>query len=254
MGNNRKIALVTGGSRGLGKNTAFALAQKGIDVIITYNMQKEKAAAVVEELTNSGCRAVALQLDVSQVASFPAFAEQLSTVLKEAWQREQFDFLINNAGIGLNAPFDRTTPEQFDSLLNIHFKGVFFLTQTLSGLLADNGGIVNFSTGLARFCLPGYSAYAAMKGAIEVLTKYLAKELGQRKIRVNVIAPGAIDTDFNKEALAAHPEMRDYIRAQTALGRMGQPDDIGGVVAALCTNEMAWVNAQRIEVSGGMFL
>lgn len=254
MGNNRKIALVTGGSRGLGKNTAFALAQKGIDVIITYNMQKEKAAAVVEELTNSGCRAVALQLDVSQVASFPAFAEQLSTVLKETWQREQFDFLINNAGIGLNAPFDRTTPEQFDSLLNIHFKGVFFLTQTLSGLLADNGGIVNFSTGLARFCLPGYSAYAAMKGAIEVLTKYLAKELGQRKIRANVIAPGAIDTDFNKEALAAHPEMRDYIGAQTALGRMGQPDDIGGVVAALCTNEMAWVNAQRIEVSGGMFL
>lgn len=254
MGNNRKIALVTGGSRGLGKNTAFALAQKGIDVIITYNKQKEKAAAVVEELAHSGCRAAALQLDVSQVASFPAFAVQLSTVLKETWQREQFDFLINNAGIGINAPFDRTTPEQFDSLLDVHFKGVFFLTQTLSGLLADNGGIVNFSTGLARFCLPGYSVYAAMKGAIEVLTKYLAKELGPRKIRVNVIAPGAIDTDFNREALAAHPEMKEYIGSQTALGRMGQPDDIGGVVAALCTNEMAWVNAQRIEVSGGMFL
>lgn len=254
MGNNRKIALVTGGSRGLGKNTAFALAQKGIDVIITYNKQKEKAAAVVEELAHSGCRAAALQLDVSQVASFPAFAVQLSTVLKETWQREQFDFLINNAGIGINAPFDRTTPEQFDSLLDVHFKGVFFLTQTLSGLLADNGGIVNFSTGLARFCLPGYSAYAAMKGAIEVLTKYLAKELGPRKIRANVIAPGAVDTDFNREALAAHPEMKEYIGLQTALGRMGQPDDIGGVVAALCTNEMAWVNAQRIEVSGGMFL
>lgn len=254
MKTNGKIALITGGSRGLGKNTAFAFAQKGIDVIITYNKQKEQAAAVVNELERSGCQATALQLDVSQVASFPSFTVQLSAVLKEKWQREQFDFLINNAGLGVNAPFDSTTQEQFDILLGVHFKGVFFLTQTLSGLIADNGGIVNFSTGLARFCLPGYSAYAAMKGAVEVLTKYLAKELGHRKIRVNVIAPGAIDTDFNKEALAAHPEMRDYISAQTALGRLGQPGDIGGVVAALCTNEMGWVNAQRIEVSGGMFL
>jgi NAD(P)-dependent dehydrogenase (short-subunit alcohol dehydrogenase family) len=254
MNTDCKIALITGGSRGLGKNTALALSRKKIDVVITYLNQKDEALAVVCEVEKNGIRASALQLDVSDVASFETFAKDLRSVLKGKWGRENVDYLVNNAGFGINAPIADITEEQFDRLLNVHFKGVFFLTQTLLPMIADNGGIVNVSSGLARFCIPGYGAYASMKGAVETFTKYLAKELGGRGIKANVIAPGAIDTDFNKAALQAHPEMRGYIASQTALGRMGEPDDIGGVVAVLCSDEMAWVNAQRIEASGGMFL
>jgi NAD(P)-dependent dehydrogenase (short-subunit alcohol dehydrogenase family) len=251
---NHKIALVTGGSRGLGRNAAIALARKGIDVIFTYNTQKDQADSVVKEIESIGRRAAALQLDAGLVASFDGFAAQLTGVLKEQWGRDQFDFLINNAGFGINEPIASTTEEQFDSLMNVHFKGVYFLTQKLLPLLADNGGIVNISTGLTRFAIEGYSAYAAMKGAIEVLTKYMAKELGRRGIRVNAVAPGAIATDFGGGALKKNKQASDHIGAATALGRVGEADDIGGVVASLCTQELGWVNAQRIEASGGMFL
>lgn len=254
MEKQAKVALVTGGSRGLGRNAALALSRKGIDVIITYQQQKEQAEAVVKEIEAEGRKAAALQLDAGAVASFDGFASQLSQVLKEKWNQEQLDFLINNAGFGLRAPLDSTTEEQFDSLMNVHFKGVFFLTQKLLPLIADHGGIVNISTGLTRFAIEGSGPYAAMKGAIEVLTKYMAKEWGRRGIRVNVVAPGAIATEFGGGYLKSNEGMRDYIGSQTALGRVGEPDDIGGVVAALCTPEMGWVNAQRIEASGGMFL
>lgn len=249
-----KIALVTGGSRGLGKNTALALAAKGIDVILTYHTRKEDADDTVQAITAKGSKAVALQLDSSNTAGFEAFATQLATTLQATWQRDTFDFLVNNAGTGVHQPFASTSEAEFDSLMNIHFKGVFFLTQRLLPLIADQGSIINLSTGLARFSTPGYSAYAAMKGAIETLTRYQAKELGSRGIRVNVVAPGAIETDFTKPAMTHNPGMKDFIGSQTALGRMGQPDDIGGLIAALCSPELSWVNAQRIEASGGMFL
>lgn len=250
----RKIALITGGSRGLGKNTALALAAKGIDVVLTYNSKKEEAEATVQAIAELGGKAAALQLDVTQVSGFAAFAQNLAVVLQEQWQRNTFDFLVNNAGTGVHKAFAETTEAEFDSLMNIHFKGVFFLTQQMLPLIADNGSIINISTGLARFCTPGYSAYAAMKGAIETLTRYQAKELGARGIRVNAIAPGAIETDFTKPAMDHNPQMKDYIGSQTALGRMGLPDDIGGLIASMCTPELSWVNAQRIEASGGMFL
>lgn len=254
MTTSAKIALVTGGSRGLGHNTALALARKGIDVILTYRKEKEQADAVVADLESQGRKAAAMQLDAGDTASFDAFLARLSDVLKQTWNRDSFDYLINNAGFGINAPFASTTEEQFDSLMNVHFKGVYFLTQKCLPLLADNGGIVNLSTGLTRFSFEGSSAYAAMKGAIEVLTKYMAKELGPRGIRVNVVAPGAIATDFGGGRLKATPALQAHIGSVTALGRPGQPDDIGGVVAALCTDELGWVNAQRIEASGGMML
>ncbi|TBL81055.1 SDR family NAD(P)-dependent oxidoreductase [Paenibacillus thalictri] len=254
MENQRKIALVTGGSRGLGRNSALALADKGIDVIITYHSQKEEAASVVEQIANKGGKAAALQLDAGLVSSFDVFVSGLQDLLKEKWGREHIDFLINNAGFGINTPFLETTEEQFDSLMNVHFKGVFFLTQKLVPLIAEQGGIVNISTGLTRFSMEGSSAYASMKGAIEVLTKYMAKELGRRGIRVNAVAPGAILTDFGGGRLKQNQAIREYIGSQTALGRVGEADDIGGVVASLCSGDMGWVNSQRIEASGGMFL
>ncbi|QWU15466.1 NAD(P)-dependent dehydrogenase, short-chain alcohol dehydrogenase family [Paenibacillus sophorae] len=254
MDTTNKIALVTGGSRGLGRNSAIALSRKGIDVIVTYHTRKEEAESVVKEIEGNGRKAAALQLDTGDVSSFEAFESQLSTVLKKKWNQEHFDFLINNAGFGLTAPLANTTEEQFDSLMNVHFKGVFFLTQKLISRISDNGGIVNLSTGLTRFALEGYGAYAAMKGAIEILTKYMAKEWGHRGIRVNTVAPGAIVTDFRGGALKENQEARDFFGSQTALGRVGEADDIGGVVASLCTSDMSWVNAQRIEASGGMFL
>ncbi|WP_143310535.1 SDR family NAD(P)-dependent oxidoreductase [Chitinophaga vietnamensis] len=250
----KKIALITGGSRGLGRNAALALSKKGFDVIITYHSKKDEAEKVVNEISNAGNQAAALQLNTASIAGFSDFAQRLGALLQEQWQRNTFDFLINNAGTNVKGAFGTFTEAQFDELLNIHFKGVFFLTQTLLPLLADKGGIINLSSGLARFALPGYAAYGAMKGAIEVLSRYMAKELGARGIRVNVIAPGAIDTDFNKSDFDAHPGSREAIGANTALGRIGVADDIGGVIASLCTDEMAWVNAQRIEASGGMFL
>lgn len=254
METNSKIALITGGSRGLGKNMAQHIAARGTDVIITYHSRKDEADKVVAELQSLGRKAAALQLDSGNVASFDAFWQQAATLLREQWGRDSFDFLINNAGTGVHASFAATTEEQFDSLVNIHFKGVFFLTQKALPLIADGGRVINISTGLARFTTPGYAAYASMKGAIETLTRYQAKELGARGIAVNVVAPGAIETDFGGGVVRDNADLNRMLAAQTALGRVGQPDDIGGVVAFLCTEDARWINAQRIEASGGMFL
>ncbi|MDB4904756.1 MAG: family oxidoreductase [Mucilaginibacter sp.] len=254
METKNKIALITGGSRGLGKNAANHIAKKGIDVIITYRSKKEEADAVVAEIEQSGQKAAALQLDTSIVSTFDNFILRLSSVLKEKFGRESFDFLLNNAGIDAASPFAQTTEEDFDGLFNVHLKGVYFLTQKSLPLLADNGRIINISTGLTRFATPGYAAYASMKGAIEVFTKYLAKELGPRGIAANIVAPGIIETDFTKAAFEGHPGLDKYMSSITALGRVGVPDDIGGIIAFLCTEEARWINAQRIEASGGMFL
>ncbi|KAF0248507.1 MAG: short-chain alcohol dehydrogenase-like protein [bacterium] len=248
------IAVVTGASRGLGKSISLHLAQKGHDVILTYNSKKTEAEEVVKLIENSGHKAVALQLDVSEHKSFTQFGETLKEVLKTNWERNSFDFLINNAGIGIHASFMETTEQQFDQLMNTHFKGTFFLTQKLLPLIKDGGCIVNISSGLARFSFPGYSAYAAMKGAIEVLTRYIAKELGSRNITVNVIAPGAIETDFSDGSVRDNKELNAFIASLTALGRVGLPDDIGGAVTALLSEDNRWINGQRIEVSGGIFL
>ena len=249
-----KIAIITGGSRGLGNSAALKLAHQGVDVVVTYHSKEAEAAAVVAEIEALGGKAAALQLDVGVSSSFDHFAQRLRAVLEQKWQRSRFDFLVNNAGVGIYNPIAQTTEEQFDQLVNIHFKGVFFLTQKLLPLIADHGRIVNISSGLTRFALPGYAAYASMKGAIEVLTKYLAKELGSRKIAVNVLAPGAIETDFGHGAVRDNKELNGFIASQTALGRVGLPDDIGGAIAALLNQDSGWINAQRIEASGGMFL
>jgi len=249
-----KMALITGGSRGLGRNAALKLAARGVDIILTYRSRADEAAAVVAQIEALGRRAVALPLVVDAAAGFPAFAERVHQALAGTWRRERFDFLVNNAGMGINAAFAETTEAQFDLLMNTHLKGPFFLTQALLPLLNDGGRILNVSTGLARFALPGYAAYASMKGGIEVLTRYLAKELGPRGIAVNVLAPGAIETDFGGGAVRDNAQLNAFIAAQTALGRVGQPDDIGHAVAALLSEETGWITAQRIEASGGMFL
>jgi NAD(P)-dependent dehydrogenase (short-subunit alcohol dehydrogenase family) len=254
MNSTQKIALVTGGSRGLGRNTAMAMSRKGMDVIITYHTRKEEAEQVVKEIEDQGRKAAALQLDTGDVSSFEGFESQLTAVLKEKWNRDQFNILVNNAGFGLHVPVAETTVEQFDSMMNVQFRGVFFLTQKLLSRIADNGVIVNISTGLTRFVIEGFGAYAAMKGAIEILTKYMAKEWGKRGIRVNVVAPGAIATDFGGGAVRDNAEMRKFISSNIALGRVGEADDIGGVVASLCMDEMGWVNGQRLEASGGQLL
>lgn len=248
------IALITGASRGLGRNAALHAARAGIDVIVTYRSQAAEAQAVVAEIEALGRRALALPLDVAHSGGFAAFAARVQGALRQHWQRERFDFLVNNAGIGIHTPFMETTEAQFDELVAIHLKGVFFLTQKLLLLMNDGGRILNVSSGLARFALPGYAAYAAMKGAVEVLTRYLAKELGARGIAVNVVAPGAIETDFGGGTVRDNAQVNAFIAAQTALGRAGQPDDIGGVIAALLAPGTGWINAQRIEASGGMFL
>lgn len=249
-----KIALVTGGSRGLGKNMAIAIAKKGIDVIITYNSKKDEADLVVKEIENLGQKAASLQLNVADTSSFDTFFKEVQTTLKNTFKTDKFDFLVNNAGIGIHNSFIGTTEAEFDQLTNIQFKGPFFLTQKALNVMNDGGGIVNISTGLTRFSFPGYAAYASMKGAVETLTKYQAKELGERKIKVNVVAPGAIETDFGGGAVRDNEQLNKNIASVTALGRVGLPDDIGAVVAFLCTEEARWVNAQRIEVSGGMNL
>ena len=250
----QKIALVTGGSRGLGKDMAIALAKKGINVILTYNSKKEEADAVVEEIEKAGQKAAALQLNTGDVKTFDTFFTQVKEVLKNTFHTDHFDFLINNAGIGIHASFAETKEEDFDALMNIHFKGVFFLTQKALAVINDGGRIINLSTGLARFSSPGYAAYASMKGGIETLTKYLAAELGSRGIAVNVVAPGAIETDFGGGVLRDNAQVNKHLAGITALGRVGRPDDIGSVVAFLCTEDAKWINAQRIEVSGGMNL
>ena len=246
-----KIALVTGGSRGLGKNMALSLAAKGIDVILTYHRQQAEADGVVAEIQAQGRKAAALQLDAANVASFAAFFAQVGTTLRETFGASTFDFLVNNAGTGLYAPFAETTEAQFDEVLNIHLKGPFFLTQQALPLLRDGGRIINISSGLTRIINPNSSAYASMKGAMEVLTKYQAKELGARGIAVNIVAPGAIATDFGGGRVRDNQEIQDHIVGLTALGRVGLADDIGPVVAFLCTDEARWVTAQRLEASGG---
>lgn len=252
--NTTPIAVITGASRGLGKNTALKLAAQGIDIILTYQTNAAAAAEVVAEIEWLGLKAVALPLDVSDSGSFAEFATQVSTILAQTWQRESFNYLINNAGIGIHVPMVETSIEQFDTLMNIHVKGPFFLTQTLLPQLMDGGSIVNISTGLTRFAIPGFGAYATMKGAVETMTKYWAKELGPRGIRVNVLAPGAIETDFGGGAVRDNEQMNQFLAQQTALGRVGLPDDIGGAISALLSPAAAWINAQRIEASGGMFL
>jgi len=251
---SNKIALITGGSRGLGKSTALKLAQQGVDLILTYHSREAEAKNVVDEIKAGGQQAIALQLDVGNVKSFGVFAAQVRKVLAANWQRENLDFLVNNAGSGVYAPFADTTEAQFDEMMNIHFKGVFFLTQQLLPLIADHGRIVNVSSGLTRFSFPGYVAYASMKGAIEVLTQYLAKELGPRGIAVNTVAPGAIETDFGGGTVRDNAQLNAFISSQTALGRVGLPDDIGGMIASLLSADCKWINAQRIEVSGGMMI
>ena len=249
-----KIALITGGSRGLGRSMALHVAAGGADVILTYNSKKAEAEAVVAEIQKTGRKAAALALDVSDAKTFDAFTAHLKETLSAVWGRGDFDFLVNNAGIGIHASFAETTEAQFDQLMNIQLKGPFFLTQKLLPLIKDGGRILNVSTGLARFTLPGYAAYAAMKGGIEVLTRYMAKELGARGIAVNVVAPGAIETDFGGGVVRDNQNLNKVIAAQTALGRVGLPDDIGGAVAGLLADHSHWINGQRIEVSGGMFL
>lgn len=253
---NHAIALVTGGSRGLGRNMALNLAKKGIDVIITYQQSEKAAADVLEEIRNAGGKASALQLDVSKPQDYVAFFNtRLKPELERTFNTSTFDFLINNAGTGYFSPFPVESPQEpVDELINIHFKAGYFFTQLALPYLNDGGGIVHVSSGLTRIIYPGYAAYASLKAALETLTKYQAKELAGRKIRVNIVAPGAIETDFNGGRVRDNKEMNERIAAMTALGRVGLPSDIGPVVAFLCTDESYWINAQRIEVSGGQHL
>lgn len=249
-----KIALVTGGSRGLGKNMALSIAEKGLDIVLTYNSNEEKAKEVIKEIESLGQKAIAIQLNVSDFSKFEEFFNNVQKSINAKFGVDKIDYLINNAGIGINKPFAETTEEQLDILYNIQFKGTYLLTQSALKVLNNGGGIVNVSTGLTRFCMNGFSAYASMKGAIEILTKYQAKELGERQIRANVIAPGAIETDFGGGVVRDNENMNKIIASNTSLGRVGLPNDIGGVVAFLCTDDSKWINAQRIEVSGGQMI
>ena len=251
---NKKIALITGGSRGLGKNMALRLAEKGHDVIITYQSQKEMAAEVVTAIEAKGQKAVAIHFDAADFKSLNNFVDQLKQTLESKWGKSSFDFLINNGGIGATIPFAKATEEDFDRFMNIHFKSVYFLTQKVLPIMNNNGRVINISSGSTKFVVPGYSIYASMKGAIETFTRYLAKELGSRGITVNVIAPGPIETDFNNAAIRNNPERKAMIAANIALGRVGEAKDIGGIVAFLCSEDAGWINAQRIEASGGMNL
>jgi NAD(P)-dependent dehydrogenase (short-subunit alcohol dehydrogenase family) len=248
------IALITGGSRGLGRDAALKLAARGVDAVITYRSKRAEADEVVAQIGKLGRRAVALPLDVAVSSSFPAFAQTLRATLQQHWQREKFDYLVNNAGIGAHALIAETSEAQFDELMKVHLKGPFFLTQALLPLIADGGRILNVSSGLTRFSFPGYGAYAAMKGGVEVLTRYMARELGSRGIAVNTLAPGAIATDFGNAAVRDNPEVNKQIASITALGRAGLPEDIGDVISVLLSPEGHWINGQRIEASGGMVL
>lgn len=248
-----QLAVITGGSRGLGRAAALSVARNGTDVVVTYRSQRDEAEAVVKEIQSLGRKAAALALDTGKPETFAAFAAELRGVVTH-FGRTQFDHLVNNAGHGAYAAFADTTEAQFDALVAVHLKGPFFLTQQLLPLIADGGSILNVSSGLARFSLPGYAAYASMKGAIEVLTRYQALELGSRKIRVNTLAPGAIETDFGGGAVRDNPQLNAMIAKQTALGRVGLPDDIGEAVASLLSDKSRWINGQRVEVAGGIHL
>ena len=247
-----KIALVTGGSRGLGKDMALALAQKNIDVILTYHTNKEAAEEVVTTIKLNGQKAVALPFDAENIAAYPDFLNSVLAALQQNWNTDKFDFLINNAGVGATIPMNEVTEETFDRLMNIHYKGVYFLTQKSLNHINDHGGVVFISSGTTRFCVPGYSVYSSLKGAVEVLTKYVAKEYGNRGIRSNIVAPGPIETDFNGAAIRNNPQMKTYLSNMSPLGRVGNADDIGSVVAFLCTDDAKWINGQRLEVSGGI--
>lgn len=249
-----KIGLVTGGSRGLGKDMALALGRKGFDVVITYFSQREEADKVVAELQAMGRKAAALRLDVGDIPSFDLFLEDFSSTLNNTFGTGKFDFLIHNGGMGATVPFGQVTEEMFDRFMNVHFKGVYFLTQKAVGMMNDGGRIITISSGTTRFAIPGYSVYSAMKGGLETLTRSFAKELGSRGITANVVAPGPIETDFNEAAIRNNPQMKGFLAGNTALGRVGQANDIGGVVAFLCSDDARWVNGQRIEVSGGINL
>ena len=254
MSEKNKIAVVTGGSRGLGKNMAIRLAEKGFNIIITYQSQKDAAEMVLKDIERIGNKATALQLDVGDFNSLDGFIEQVQQTIQSRWNTDRFDCLINNAGIGATIPFEKVTPGDFDKFLNIHFKSVYFLCQKSLPIINDYGRIINISTGTTRFCVPGYSVYASMKGAIETFTKYLAKEVGSRGITANVVAPGPIETDFNNAAIRNNPERKAALGSMSALGRVGQAEDIGGVIAFLCSEEARWITGQRIEVSGGVSL
>ncbi|HEY6077291.1 MAG TPA: SDR family oxidoreductase [Polyangiaceae bacterium] len=246
-----KVAIVTGASRGLGRNTVIHLAQRGVCSIVTYHTKRAEADKVVAAVSEAGARAIALQLDASDIRGFDGFIERVRTALAELGA-ERFDFLVNNAGTGLHKSIAETTEQDFDAMVNVHLKGVFFLTQKLLPLLADGGRIINLSSGLARFSMPGTAAYAMMKGGVEVFTRSLAKELGERRITANTVAPGAIETDFNGGRLRDNPDINRMVAQLTALGRPGVPDDIGPMIASLLSEDNRWVNAQRIEVTGGM--
>ncbi|WP_259167099.1 SDR family oxidoreductase [Xanthomonas sp. 4461] len=252
--NTPKLAMITGGGRGLGRSTALALARNGVDVVLTYTSQEHSVREVAREVEQLGRKAAVLRLDTAEISAFPEFVARLRASLTATWSRDHIDFLVNNAGIGLAAPIGQSTEAMFDQLMAVHLKGVFFLTQALLPLIADGGRIVNLSSGLTRFALPGYAAYAMMKGGIEVFTRYLAKELGPRGITVNAVAPGAIETDFGGGVVRDNAALNTLISTQTALGRVGLPDDIGPVIAGLLSDGNGWINAQRIEASGGMFI
>ncbi len=247
----KKIALITGGSRGLGKDMALSLASTGIDVVLTYHSNKQEGDRVVDTIRGLGGKARALQFDVSKISLFDAFLEQLKAVLRETWNTERIDFLINNAGIGKTIPIANLTENDFDTLLNIHFKGVVFLTQKTLEMMNDRGSVVFITAAGDRYIVPGYAAYSSCKGAVEVFARYVAKEYGSRGIRANTVAPGGIETDFNNGTIRNNPQLQEFLKAQTALGRIGAPDDIGGVVAFLCSNEAKWLTGQRLEVTGG---
>lgn len=247
-----KIALVTGGSRGLGKDMAISIAKKGINVILTYRNNEDDAAKTVKEIEALGQKAVAIQLNMSATESLNAFVEKVKTILQSDFETDTFDYLINNAGMGATVPFMDVTEEMFTEFLNVHFKGIFFLTQKLVPYINAGGRIINISSGTTRFANPGYSVYASMKGAIETFTKYLAKELGAKGIGANVVAPGPVETDFNNGAIRNNPQLKGMLSSLSPLGRVGTADDIGSVVAFLCTDDAKWINGQRIEVSGGI--
>ncbi len=251
---SQRIVIITGGSRGLGRNAALKLSARGMGIILTFNNSEQEARDVVQEIEQNGGKAAAIQLNVSDTSGFPAFVQQVKQTLQQVWQRDTFDCLLNNAGFGANTAFADTTEAEFDGLMNVHFKGPFFLTQQLLPAIKNGGRILNVSTGLTRFAHPGKATYAAMKGAIEVLTRYQAQELGGRNITVNTIAPGAIATDFGGGVVRDNPEVNRGVAAVTALGRVGEPDDIGNAIAALLDDQLGWMNAQRVEVSGGMHL
>ncbi|WP_406609110.1 SDR family NAD(P)-dependent oxidoreductase [Agarivorans sp. JK6] len=248
------LLLVTGGSRGLGRSAALALAKSRVDIVFTYHSQQDKAEQLVSEIRQFGVNAAAIQLDLADSSSFPSFISRLRVTLQQQFERDSINYLVNNAGIGINNSFAETTEQQFDQLMNVHLKGTFFLTQALLPMIETAGRIVNISTGLTRFSIPGFCAYAMMKGGLEVMTRYLAAELGYKQIRANTLAPGAIETDFGGGVVRDNATLNQQLAQQTALGRVGIAEDIGDALSMLLSDQASWVNGQRIEASGGMFL